>query len=798
VEGFVDIDSLKDAVINERLDFAFISPAAYVEVGLTKNLRILSTITQTNADGYSPWLAGAVFTRASRTDINSLADVRDKNVVALSEIALGGWLSAVREWQDLGIEPEKDFSSLVFNFSYADVVAAVCTGEMDVGVIAANTLPAYLDTCPEELKVLPQPRVTQDISFSPPHSTRLYPEVAFIMVGTHDEEFIRLLTRALLTIEHDSPVAQAVNVCGFTAPLPYTEVESLMQELGVGPFRDLNRMTIQQLLLDNITPITLVLLAIIAITSVGYINAHRLSRRVRATESFRKLVFEGSQIPMVIVNPENYTYLDMNKAAVELYGYKDKEELINMPLMKLTDPEQDIDTTVESAMEQTQQKVRENGEATFDWRHIRPDGSKWTARIHLMALESPTGLLNQATIQDITQQKIQEEERRNLEQQLAFSQRMESIGRLAGGIAHDFNNLLTIINGYCEVLMLEMSDSQTKSVLEQIRKAGVRASELTQQLLTFSRRQAIRHIPVNINRMISESSEMMRSILGENSRLKLVLTTADCNVMSDPGQIQQVLLNLVVNAKDAMPHGGTLTLSTEEVFLTPANARGLEVAAGEYIQITAEDTGVGMNAKIRQHIFEPFFTTKEDSGTGLGLSTIYGIIRQSNGTIRVTSKEGEGSTFLILLPKSSKAEASQDKVDNVKLPIALDAFRIPVVEDQDDVREYVTSVLGNAGYSVMTAASGNEALALLKEQDENIHLLLTDVVMEGMSGGELAELFSQQYPDIPVLFMSGYPGDELARYGIRAGTRKFLAKPFSPTELLDRVGAILSNTMAKV
>ena len=795
VIGYRSIQDLMTAVRNGNLDFAFMTPAAYVELSLDNDLRLLSTITKTVGDGYSPWLAGAVFTLAARDDINTLADARDKRVVALSEIALGGWLSALREWHDLGLQPGKDFIGPDFIFSYASIVDQVCSGAADVGIIAANMLPAYRDQCGEDLKVLPRPGLADVPAYAVPHSTRLYPEVGFVMVGTHDEEFIRLLTQSLLAIEHDSPIAMSVNIGGFTAPLPYTEVQAMMEELRLGPWGRFGTVSLRQFLLDNIYLVTLAMTVIMALILAGFINAHRLSRRFRESESYRKLVFEGSHIPMVVVDPQRNVFIDMNPAAVRQYGYNSKDELINQPLMTLTDPKQDIDTSIEDAFENTRRQVMQQGQATFDWRHIRPNGERWIARIHLMAFDSPDGKLIQATVEDITQQKLQEEEHRNLEQQLVFSQRMESIGRLAGGIAHDFNNLLTIINGYCEVLLLDPVNAKSAKILQQIRKAGIRASDLTHQLLTFSRRQAIRQIPVNVNGIIRDAAEMIRSVLGEGIRLELDLMRDPRTVLSDPGQLQQVLLNLVVNAKDAMPEGGVLKIATAETFITPRNAQGLEIGPGDYLEISVSDTGIGMSPGILQHIFEPFFTTKENSGTGLGLSTVYGIVQQSLGTIQVASTEGRGTTFRVLLPQTDDTELQAEEDDGQPLPAVAEPFNILVVEDQQEVLDYTMSVLRTSGYGVYTAMNGAQALEKMAGITETVHLLVTDVVMEGMSGGELAEIFSDHYPDIPVLFISGYPGDELARYGVRQGMHEFLAKPFTPKELLHRVDQILKSTV---
>lgn len=795
VVGFPDIEALMASVDDQALDFSFITPAAFVDLNLDNDLRLLATVMQRAGDSYSPWLAGAVFTLASRTDINELADVRNQNVIALSEFALGGWLSAVREWQDLGLTQGTDYS-VTFDFSYSSVIAKVCRGEIDVGVISASTLDSFLAECDQELKILPKPGNTQNISYPLVHSTRLYPEVAFAMIGQHEEAFVRELTRALLDIEADSDIALAVSIGGLTAPLSYSEVESLMQELGLDPFPPAAVLTISQLLTDNIYLVIATLLGIIILTSAGFINAHFLSLKFQESENFRKKMFDDSQMAMVVVDPFKRTYLDMNQAAVKLYGYQKKEELIGQSLNLLTADNQNIDGTIPEAFERVTKKVFDEGEHCFNWHHKRPNGEEWIGKIHLMILESNDGPLIQAVVEDVSEQMRIMEERGHLEQQLETSQRMESIGRLAGSIAHDFNNLLTIINGYSEYMLDDIEkDSAHHEILEQINKAGIRASELTQQLLTFSRKQVVKQALVDISEVISDSAGLMKSVLGEGIKLELDLRQDKGYVLSDQGQIQRIILNLVMNARDAMPDGGTLTIKTKSSFLTPQMAKGLELQVGEYLEITISDDGIGMDDNIARHIFEPFFTTKANAGTGLGLSTVYGIVRQSKGNIVVDSTRGKGTTFSIYLPETEGEVPLTEQESLTASPPDKD-YTILVVEDQEEVRTYIVSVLLRAGYTALAVDSGSDALALMSTRNSPVDLLLTDVVMEGISGGELAQKLHEQYPETPVLYTSGYPADDLERHGVRQEAVEFLAKPFSPNELLARINQVLKSAKA--
>ncbi len=792
VEGFSTIDALIRAVKDEAVDLAFITPVALAELNLEGELRVLATITQPAGETFSPWLAGTVFTRSSKTDIQTMADIRGRKVIALSELALGGWLSAVRDWQELGINIESDLESVDFQFSYESVIDSVCSGASDAGVIAANTFQNLASRCEESLKILPPAMETGNIDYPLAHSTRLYPEVAFTLAGSNNETFVRDITRAILDIEPGSDIARSVNIGGFTAPLPYTEVGLLMRELRLGPFASVGELTLRQYLDNNIYAVTLALILIIVLISAGLLNSLSLSHKFRNSENYRKSIFEGSHIPMVIVDQHQRTFIDMNIAAVKQYGYQNKDELIGKSLTELSAPDQDINSSIADAFEQYTNKVLTTGRATFEWWHVRPGGEKWLAKIHLMAFESVDGLRIQSTVEDITKQKQREEERSQLEQQLEFSQRMESIGRLAGGIAHDFNNLLTVINGYSEILLEDTPKNEPVArILEQIKKAGNRAAELTQKLLTFSRRQAVHPVPVSLGMIVEDSAEMIKSVLGESIALEVELQDADKKVFADPGQLQQVLLNLVVNAKDAMPDGGDLKITCRESIVSPREASSLEIEAGPYIEMIVSDNGIGMDANISKHIFDPFFTTK-DTGTGLGLSTVYGIIQQSLGTIRVNSEINKGTTFSVYLPETDVEQEIQEAEELLINP-ELKSLSIMVVDNEKEINEYTSSILQKAGHQVIAAESGLEALDLIASLEVPIDLLVTDVVMNGMRGGELAELVSKQYPDIPVLYISGYPEDALALHGIQRGTESFLAKPFSPGQLLNRIHQIIKN-----
>jgi CheY-like chemotaxis protein len=373
---------------------------------------------------------------------------------------------------------------------------------------------------------------------------------------------------------------------------------------------------------------------------------------------------------------------------------------------------------------------------------------------------------------------------------------MEAIGRLSGGVAHDFNNLLTVINGYGD-LALEKAEGNSPlwNYLQEIRKAGQRAAALTQQLLAFSRKQLLQPVVLDLNAVMRDTELMLRRIIGEDVHLVTHLEASLGAIRADPGQIHQALMNLVINARDAMPGGGTLTVETRNVDLGEEFARlhrGMK--PGRYILLSVADTGMGMDEETRAHIFEPFFTTKEHGkGTGLGLSMVFGIVKQSGGYIWVDSEPGKGSTFRIILPR----------LDSVPVPPA-GASRpvadrggnetILVVEDEEEVRRLACAALRRSGYTVIEAANGNEAITFSRSVAGRIHVLVTDVVMPGMTGREVAEVLSAERSDLKILFTSGYTDDVVVHRAATAMDAGFLQKPFAPSALSAKVREILDST----
>ncbi len=383
-------------------------------------------------------------------------------------------------------------------------------------------------------------------------------------------------------------------------------------------------------------------------------------------------------------------------------------------------------------------------------------------------------------------------ETRRLEEQLLQSQKMEAIGTLAGGVAHDFNNLLSVIIGYCELVLGGVSKTDPmRAELEEIRDAGERAAALTGQLLAFSRKQVRDPRIIRLATIATGMDRMIRRLIGEH--IELVALTADSvgNVLADPGQMEQVLLNLVINARDAMPEGGKLVVETADVDVDARHAAGLGIPPGPHVMMAVSDNGTGMDAATVARVFEPFFTTKPDRGTGLGLSTVFGIVRQSGGAISVYSEPGQGTTFRVYLPRTDAVVKPAAQVAPSVRPRGTET--ILLVEDADAVRNLAREILRRQGYHVIEASNPGEALLVAEQHATPIHLLVTDVVMPKMTGRELARRLVASRPSIKVLYMSGYTERTIVHNGVLETGIAFVPKPFTPDSLLRKVREVLDG-----
>ena len=502
-------------------------------------------------------------------------------------------------------------------------------------------------------------------------------------------------------------------------------------------------------------------------------------QQIENSERHYRLLFDNNPQPMWVYDRNSLEFLAVNNAAVRQYGYS-AEEFLRMTLKDIR-PAGEIPALLEDVCQPSLTLHRDG-----PWCHRKRDGTIVTVEVtaHPMQFEGRNACLVLAS--DIT-------ERRKLEEQFHHAQRLESVGRLAGAVAHDFNNLLTVINGYTEITFDSLPpDSHVAQRLREVRAAGRRAAELTQQLLAFSRKQVVQPTVLNMNSVVAGIENMLRRLMGEEITLVTVQAPEVGNVKADIGQVEQMIMNLAVNARDAMPTGGTLTIETANVMLQESNlAANPNLSPGAYVSLSITDTGTGMTPEIQQRIFEPFFTTKPKGlGTGLGLATVHAMVQQASGFISVDTKPRCGSSFKIYLPQTDEPIVESGVM--VESDLHGDET-ILVVEDQDEVRRLLEVALKDYGYKVLSVAGGADALSLLRSFDGVIHLLLADIVMPGMNGRQLASDVALERIDLRVLFMSGYPQDAITHRGILDQGVDYIQKPFTPNSLAKKVREVLGR-----
>ena len=517
----------------------------------------------------------------------------------------------------------------------------------------------------------------------------------------------------------------------------------------------------------------------------------RTQDSVRRSEArFRRLVEHAGD--SFLLHDLEGRIVDVNQTACESLGYS-RDELLGLRI-------ENIDAAAaESDFPTPWSRMPSGMGVTREAVHVRKDGTAFPVEVRIDRFDSVGGELVLQLARDVT-------ERKRLEHRLRQSQKMEALGQLAGGVAHDFNNLLTAIMGYCQLsLSAAPTHSRLESNLKEIARAADRASGLTRQLLAFSSRQVVETRIFNVNDLILDMDKMMTRLIGENIELMTLPEARPASVKADPGQMETVLVNLIVNARDAMPDGGKLMIETQNVTASsPADADRSENDAtsdaapteGEgsaFIRISVTDNGGGMPEDVRARVFEPFFTTKASGrGTGLGLSTCYGVVSRLGGRISIRSTEGEGTRVDVFIP-SAGGEIAQTIATTEPDAIAVGRESLMLVEDEDAVRTVVAQALRGQGYSVVEAADGQEALAISDELGtENIDLLITDVIMPGISGRELANRFAVRRPDVQVLFVSGYT-DGIEDLVSNDGQFNFFEKPFTPSALSMKVRDVLGN-----
>jgi len=757
-----------------QLEFAMVSPLEFPALESRYGARVIATTRYSVRNGRESALFGsAVICRKDNGDIQQLKDLRGKRVIVFIEKTMG-WAGAWRELLDLGIDPYRDFAELRFAGTVPDpardaVVTAVREGKADAGILTSMAAAQVVASGETWARFLPPPRPDPNAAGFPfPLSTRLYPAAPVIESPHVSIDLATAVTVALLNLPPDSEAGRPPNAPGYTLPMNYAPVRECLKLLRLDPYTDQGNVTIGGAIRQHWAA-ALVLLALIALglaAATWYVA--RLNRQLRGM--VQNLNYQGqllsqtSEAILATARDGRVTYL--NRAAETLFG-RGLREARGTPVGKLLPGD-------EATLQSGDRLVpREGGEP----RHVE---------LLVSDLRSPTGEAagNVVCARDVT-------ELRSLEEQYRQAQKLESVGQLAGGVAHDFNNLLTVINGYCRLLISDTSEHHPmRAELEAILHAGERAASLTKQLLAFSRKQHLQPTVLNLNRVVAHIEPMVTRLIGEQVKVVTTLAPDLRSVKADAGQIEQVLINLALNARDAMPQGGTLLIETNCLDLDERDARAqAELKPGSYVMLAVSDTGVGMDEPTRLRIFEPFFTTKAPGqGTGLGLSTVYGIVRQSGGHIRVQSERGHGTTFKLFFPRVD-ADAVEEAAAAAVNPQGNE--RILLAEDETGVRALVARILTDNGYQVWPASSGAEACQIAAARENQIDLLLTDVVMPDTTGPQLATRLLSRHPRLRVLFTSGYTDNVILRQGLDDQDVAYLQKPFTPAVLLNAIRRVL-------
>ncbi len=617
------------------------------------------------------------------------------------------------------------------------------------------------------------------------------------LAGTGTEEILRTRTSILI---HEENREAIVSRCPGLVPIIKAGFQSIMMVPLISENEVIGVLNIQSTQADAYTESDLRLAERVSSQVAGaiantllFVEHKRSEEALRVSEERYRDILESIEDGYYEVDiAGNFTFF--NDSMCQILGYS-KEEMMGMNNRQYTDQKN------AKKLYQAFNKVfrTEQSAKGFEWEIIKKDGTKRDidASVSLIKDISGNRIGFRGIVRDITERKQAEKEMAALQEQLRQSQKIEAIGQLAGGIAHDFNNAITLIKTCSQLALMDLKPGDPlRQTFEMIDKATQQSANLTRQLLAFSRRQIMEMKVLDLNSLLGDMDKMLHRVIGEDIELVSMLAGDSGRVKVDPGQMEQVVLNLVLNSRDAMPRGGKLTIETAKVDLDEAYVNGhVGVKPGRYVRIAVSDTGVGMTTEVREKIFEPFFTTKEKGkGTGLGLSTVYGIVKQSGGNIWVYSEPGKGATFKVYLPQVEEPlEEEKEKARRLEGELPRGGETVLVAEDDGGVRSLVVQILKKQGYKVLEAANGEEAFMICEKHEGAIDLLVTDVVMPVMSGRELAERLLLLHPKMKVLYMSGYTDEAIVRHGVLEEGVNFFQKPFSMEALVLKVREVLDK-----
>ena len=788
-------DEICQAIEHGDVNFILANPAQYVQAVHEHGAeRIATLINLRLGQGYSVY-AGTIITRADRKDIEHIADLKGKTFMAPYRGSFAGWYTVWRKIKENGLDPHRDFADLRFGGSHDGVVNAVLDGKVDAGSIRTGVLELMASKGKirlNDFRVIDMhhptnPHDTKEIPFL--HSTRHYPEWPFAKVRDTSNELAAKVAITLLSMPPDSPAARTARCAGWTIPSDYMPVKECLRAIQVKPFEDYGKVTLGQVLRQHwLSVISILGFALGSVVFGAY--AVQSKKKVLAStkalkknkERLRSIVED--QTEMICRNLPDGTITFVNQAYCRYFDLS-RDDIIGQSFMPRIPDEDRL-----QVKEHFASLGRENPVATHEHRCIIPNGElrwhQWTNRVILN--DKGEVIEFQGTGRDITKRKQAEDQRDKTDAQLRHAQKMEAVGQLAGGVAHDFNNLLQVIQGYTDLALNDVdADSPAHAEMEEVMKASKRAAALINQLLAFSRRQVLDLDDLDLNGVIRDITRMLRRVIGEHITLEAISGHDLGTVCADRGQVEQILINLCVNARDAMPMGGKITIETENVQIDEKFCESHPWAKpGRYVLLSVTDTGCGINKETLAHIFEPFYTTKGvGKGTGLGLATVYGLVNQHGGMVHVYSEIDKGTTFKVYLVPAERAATAVDH--KIKGPVQGGTETILLAEDDTCVRNLSKIILEKAGYTVLAAVDGEEALRVFKDRADEIDLALLDVIMPKLGGQAVFNHILEQRPDIRVLFSSGYSINAVHTDFVLDKGLQFIQKPYQRDDLLRKV-----------
>ena len=803
------IKEMEDKVAENQVDFIITQPVAYVDLERKYHVTRLLTLEKK----YGTQFGSVIFTNSNRNDINVLGDIKNKSIVGVTQKGFGGWLIAYDELLNNGIDPYKDCQSVNFLGLHGRVIEAVVNGRAEVGIVRTGIIEKMSSNKKLDLESIKILNLQNNPDFPLLLSTQLYPEWALAKTKRIKASIAKEVTIALLNIQENHIAAQEGHYQQWVTPLTYQPVHDLMMKYRVGSYSQYDQTSFTEFLLKYIYEIIIFCsLFIIAVFSILKFSLLKKSKQELANEQERLLVTLGSIGDGVISTDLDGKIVLINKISEQLTGWS-RQEAFGTPVQKVFNI---INKLTGKPCDNPVDKVLSSGKIVGLADHVAlvaRDGSQYLIEDSGAPILDTAGKIIGVVLvfRDVTERNEAEEEKEKLEQQLHQAQKMEVIGQLTGGIAHDFNNILASILGFTGLAQQRfVGDDQPelREYLDEVTHAGERARDLVNQLLAFSRTSNSKVSQLPLPPMIKEVTRLLQATLPSSIQLSSQIDADVPPVMMDPVQLQQVLMNMCINARDAIGDKGRINIHVRCVqvinndqYTTQTAPKGVlvhnicdachkEIEEGDYVELSVQDTGVGISSDSLKRIFEPFFTTKDmGKGTGMGLSMVHGIIHQHGGHILMNTHPGIGTTFRLLLPvgEDELIHKTDIKLEADVIAEGLNDARILIVDDEESIARFIGDLLESHGGKVTVMTDSQAALDVFSQQPTAFDLIITDQTMPKLTGVELAQKALAQRPELPVILCTGYSDQVDGEKASALGIRYYITKPMEIKTLYNMV-----------